>query len=142
MADSELVVAQEFVPTEFDWRVGVLGGQALYACRYFMAADHWQIVKRGQSGESTYGKVETLAVEDAPRSVIRTALRAAELIGDGLYGVDLKQWGSKVRVVEVNDNPNIDAGFEDKVLGDELYARVLQHFLDRVEARRHAAIAR
>lgn len=142
MADSELVVAQEFVPTEFDWRVGVLGGQALYACRYFMAADHWQIVKRGQSGESTYGKVETLPVAEAPRAVIRTALRAAELIGDGLYGVDLKQWGNKVRVVEVNDNPNIDAGFEDKVLGDELYARVLQHFLDRVEARRHAVIAR
>jgi hypothetical protein len=29
--DSELVVAQAYTPSEFDWRVGVLGGQALYA---------------------------------------------------------------------------------------------------------------
>ena len=45
----------------------------------------------------------------------------ANLIGDGLYGVDLKQAGDKVVVIEVNDNPNIDCGVEDVYLGDDLY---------------------
>jgi len=30
---------------------------------------------------------------EAPDVVVRTAVRAANLIGDGLYGVDLKQDG-------------------------------------------------
>jgi len=36
-------------------------------------------------------------------------------------------------VIEVNDNPNLDAGTEDGVLGDELYRRVLQAFIQRLE---------
>src|SRR5690606_1333369 len=32
--DSELIVAQEFVPSSFDWRIGVLDRKPLYACRY------------------------------------------------------------------------------------------------------------
>ena len=43
---SDLVLAQAFVPTEFDWRIGILDGQPLYACRYYMAPNHWQILKR------------------------------------------------------------------------------------------------
>ena len=42
---SELVVAQEYLPTTFDWRVGVLDGRPLYVCRYHMASGHWQIIK-------------------------------------------------------------------------------------------------
>jgi hypothetical protein len=37
--------------------------------------------------------------------------------------------------MEVNDNPNIDAGYEDAVLKDELYARILRSFVERIEAR-------
>ena len=51
LADSDLVIAQEFLPTAFDWRIGVLDGQALYACKYFMAKGHWQIVKRDGGGK-------------------------------------------------------------------------------------------
>ena len=50
--------------------------------------------------------------------MLNTALKAANLIGDGLYGVDLKQIGKKVYVIEVNANPNIDAGMEDQILKD------------------------
>lgn len=60
-------------------------------------------------------------------------MQTARLIGDGLYGVDLKQAGDRVLVIEVNDNPNLDAGIEDAVLGDELYRRVLQAFTQRLE---------
>ena len=132
--NSDLLVAQEYVPTDFDWRIGVLGGEPLYACRYGMAADHWQIVKRDDEGVHT-GNAETLPVDTAPEDVVKLAVRAAKLMGDGLYGVDLKTVRGKPVVIEVNDNPNIDAGVEDAALGDELYVRVMNHFLSKLEPR-------
>lgn len=132
--DSELLVAQEYVPTDFDWRIGVLGGEPLYACRYGMAPDHWQIVKRDDAGVHE-GDSETLPIESAPASVVKLATRAAALMGDGLYGVDLKVVRGKPVVIEVNDNPNLDVGVEDAALGDELYRRVMQHFFWKLESR-------
>jgi len=132
LEESELVVAQAFVPTEYDWRVGVLDGHPLYACRYYMAPGHWQIIK-SEGSEADFGRVETLAVEEAPKHVVRAAVRAARLIGDGLYGVDLKQYGRRCHVIEVNDNPNLDAGFEDRVLKQELYRRIMACFVGRIE---------
>ena len=38
--------------------------------------------------------------------------------------------------MEVNDNPNIDAGVEDGILKDSLYDRILGVFLARIEARK------
>ena len=71
----------------------------------------------------------------APAEVVRTAVRAANLIGDGLYGVDLKTTSRGLKVIEINDNPSIDAGVEDAVLGDLLYDTVMGEFLRRLEAR-------
>lgn len=134
---SDLLVAQGFVPTEFDWRIGVLDGVPLYACRYYMAEGHWQILKRDpKTQEKDFGKAETLPVEQAPPRVVKAALKAANTIGRGLYGVDLKEVGGKVYMIEVNDNPNIDAGFEDQVLGDELYLRIMRTLMGRVVHRR------
>ena len=133
--NSDLLIAQAFVPTEFDWRIGVLDGQPLYACKYFMARKHWQIVKR-EGSRVEPGNAETLPVDKAPASVVSLAVRAARLIGDGLYGVDLKVLDGKAVVIEINDNPNIDGGIEDAILGDFLYERILRDFADRVEANR------
>ena len=56
-AHSELAVAQEFMPTEFDWRIGVLDRKPLYACRYYMAPGHWQVVKTSAAEDSVdWGK--------------------------------------------------------------------------------------
>jgi len=131
---SELVVAQEFVPSSFDWRIGVLDGKPLYACRYHMARGHWQIRKEDEKAGHFYGRVETLPLADAPAGAIEIAVRAANLIGRGLYGVDVKEVDGRFLVVEVNDNPNIEAGYEDAVLKDELYTTILQSFVDRIEA--------
>jgi glutathione synthase/RimK-type ligase-like ATP-grasp enzyme len=134
---SEMVIAQEFLTTSFDWRVGVFDRQPLFACRYYMARHHWQILKRdGDGRKRDEGKVDTIPVEHLPEPVLRTALRAANLIGDGLYGVDLKQVGRNVLVIEVNDNPNIDAGVEDRVLKEEIYLRIMRVFLRRIEQRK------
>ncbi|WP_417330845.1 RimK family protein [Halomonas cupida] len=135
-ASSDLLLLQEWLPTEFDWRIGVLDGKPLFASRYFMARGHWQIYDHS-SARVKSGGFTTHPVEDVPRAVIHTALKATRLIGQGLYGVDLKQSGKRVVVIEVNDNPNIDAGIEDAVLGNQLYDRVMQVFLTRMEARRH-----
>jgi glutathione synthase/RimK-type ligase-like ATP-grasp enzyme len=130
------VIAQEFLPTEFDWRIGVFDREPLYACRYHMVQKHWQITQRDGDGERKYGRVETLPVQQVPRQVIRTALRACNLIGDGLYGVDLKQVGRQCYIIEVNDNPNIDGGYEDNFLKHELYERIMGVFLERIEAKK------
>jgi len=133
---SDLLIAQEFMPTAFDWRVGMLGRAPLFVCRYFMASHHWQIVRHSGDGECEVGEAETLPVEQAPTEVLRLAKRAADLIGDGFYGVDIKQVGKKLYVIEINDNPSVDATGEDEVLGDELYLRVMRTLLARVEARK------
>ncbi|MDX3948570.1 RimK family alpha-L-glutamate ligase, partial [Pseudomonas aeruginosa] len=80
--------------------------------------------------------------EQVPPAVLELALEAAGLIGDGLYGVDLKQAGDKVLVIEVNDNPNIDAGVEDGQLGDELYRRILQAFVQRLELKHRGQLSK
>jgi glutathione synthase/RimK-type ligase-like ATP-grasp enzyme len=66
--------------------------------------------------------------------VVDTALALAKLIGDGLYGADLKQNENGVYVIEINDNPNIDAGIEDHVLGEHLYDILIAEFVRRLEA--------
>ncbi len=132
--ESDLVVAQAFRPSDFDWRVGVLDGKALFTARYHMAKGHWQIVENTE-GERRYGRVEAIAVEDAPAHVVDVAVRAANLIGDGLYGVDLKEIDGEVLVMEVNDNPNLDAGLEDAVLKDALWDTVVGWFRTRLDRR-------
>jgi glutathione synthase/RimK-type ligase-like ATP-grasp enzyme len=77
--------------------------------------------------------VEAVPVDDVPRTVLTTALRAANLMGDGLYGVDLKERGGRAYVMEVNDNPTLETGEEDAAVGDALYRRVMEVFLERLE---------
>lgn len=134
--ESDLILAQEFIYTPFDWRIGILNHQPLYACRYFMSRRHWQIIKYERSGRIAEGGFETLPVEQVPKPVTEAAVRLARYIGDGLYGVDLKQTERGIYVIEINDNPNIDAGIEDKVLGEELYRRIIADFIRRIEHRR------
>ncbi|NBC21965.1 MAG: ATP-grasp domain-containing protein [Gammaproteobacteria bacterium] len=133
---SDLVVAQAFLPTDFDWRIGVLDRQPLFACRYYMVDRHWQIYRRSRSGRVSSGRWDTMAVDDVPAEVTDIALRAANVIGNGLYGVDVKQTGERCYVIEVNDNPSLDGGVEDAVLGEALYDRIMSVFLGRVEARK------
>jgi glutathione synthase/RimK-type ligase-like ATP-grasp enzyme len=136
LEDSELAIVQEFVHSEFDWRIGVLNGQPLYACKYHMARNHWQIIHRDANGQKSYGKVENVALEEVPLPALDLALRACKVVGDGLYGVDLKQIGNRFIVIEVNDNPSIDGGFEDALTGADLYRRIMRVFVERLDARR------
>ncbi|MFP4356166.1 MAG: RimK family protein [Phycisphaerae bacterium] len=138
LAGSDLLVAQQYLPTDFDWRIGLLDGRALYACRYYMARSHWQIVRHGDDGKMHEGRADTVEIDQVPPGVIEAARRAAALIGDGLYGVDIKEIDGLARVIEVNDNPSLDSGVEDAVLHGRLYEAIIESFIRRIERIRQA----
>jgi glutathione synthase/RimK-type ligase-like ATP-grasp enzyme len=131
--ETDLVLAQKFLPTEFDWRVGVLAGEPLFVCQYRMARGHWQVVKYRADGSSHEGGFRAFDVAQAPPEVIDIAVRAARPIGDGFYGVDLKQTDRGIVVMEVNDNPNLEHGIEDQVGKDEIWTKLLKWFTERFE---------
>ena len=119
---------------KYDWRIGVLNNKAIFSCQYFMTKGHRQIYNHS-SGEAESGGFATLPIHQVPAQVLKTALKATKLIGDGLYGVDLKQSGDRVVVIEVNDNPNIDSEVEDLYSKEGLYLQVMGEFLRRMELR-------
>lgn len=136
LKDSALALVQEYLYTDFDWRIGVLNGRAIYACKYFMARDHWQIYNHASSRKRNQeGGFETIPTFEAPKAVLDAALKASAIIGNGLYGVDLKQRENHTYVIEVNDNPSIEHQVEDLYLGDELYMMIMQEFVNRLEKR-------
>jgi glutathione synthase/RimK-type ligase-like ATP-grasp enzyme len=131
--ETDLLLAQKFLPTEFDWRVGVLAGEPLFVCQYRMARGHWQIVKHHADGSLREGGFKTFDLAQAPPEVIDLAVRAARPIGDSFYGVDIKQTDNGFVVMEVNDNPNLEHGIEDTVGKDEIWIKLLKWFIERFE---------
>ena len=137
LAKSALVIAQEWLPTEFDWRIGILDRKPLFVAKYYFPPGHWQVIKRdAQKRKMSEGPTQAIPLGKAPQEVVGIALKSANLIGDGFYGVDIKQSGNRCYVIEVNDNPNVDAGNEDGVLKDALYREVMGVFLKRVETQK------
>jgi len=135
---SELIVAQAFIQSAYDWRVGVLDNKPIFVCRYHMAKNHWQVINwQSKSKRNLMGDADSLRVEDAPKHVLSTALKACKAMGDGFYGVDLKELDGKVYVIEVNDNPNVDFLVEDVILKDELYRRIIKVIYDSIEYARN-----
>jgi glutathione synthase/RimK-type ligase-like ATP-grasp enzyme/ribosomal protein S18 acetylase RimI-like enzyme len=130
---SDMVICQEYLYSDYDWRIGIIDNEPLFACKYYMSKGHWQIYNWKDGDEENAGDYETLPISEVPEIVLKTALKAAALIGDGLYGVDLKMIDDKVYVIEVNDNPNIDADIEDTVLKDALYDKIIDTFFKRIE---------
>ncbi|MDY0214209.1 MAG: GNAT family N-acetyltransferase [Bacilli bacterium] len=133
-ATSDIILAQQFIKSDFDWRVGVLSNKAIYVCKYYMAKGHWQIYNWKPGTKSfEVGGVKTLLVEEAPKKVIDLALRASEIMGDGFYGVDIKEANGEVYLIEVNDNPSVDRNWEDARLGDKLYELIMADLYKRIE---------
>ena len=132
--ETDILLAQRFVPTSFDWRIGVLAGQPLFVCQYTMAKKHWQIVNHRPDGSHDEGRFKTFAIDQVPPEVLDAGVRAATLIGDGLYGVDMKETEHGVYVIEINDNPNLDHGIEDAVGKADIWNRLTRWFTTRITA--------
>jgi len=137
---SDLLIGQSYNPTDFDWRIGVLDGKPLFACKYYMAKGHWQIYNWASgNAEDIEGNFQTLSIEKTPAYVVDLALKATKLIGNGLYGVDIKEINGKAVIIEINDNPNIDFGIEDQVIGETLYEEIIKWLKNKVIQRIHHA---
>jgi glutathione synthase/RimK-type ligase-like ATP-grasp enzyme len=133
LEDSDLCIAQKFVPTEFDWRVGVLDKRPLFVCQYKMARGHWQIMNHKPDGRAIEGGHKTVAVAEAPADVVDIGVRAANLIGDGFYGVDIKSGPDGPIVIEINDNPNLEHGVEDEA-DKQVWNHLTDWFVKRLNA--------
>jgi glutathione synthase/RimK-type ligase-like ATP-grasp enzyme len=131
--NSALMLAQTYTYTEFDWRIGVLNNQPLYACRYYMAKNHWQIYNHSANDGKKTGGFDAMPTFEVPKPVLKAAINATKPIGDGFYGVDIKQNGKEVYIIEVNDNPSIESAVEDKFLEGDLYDAVMAEFRRRLD---------
>jgi glutathione synthase/RimK-type ligase-like ATP-grasp enzyme len=133
LKESDLIIAQEFCPSAYDWRIGVIDNKVFYACKYFMAKGHWQIYNWNTKNKKEQdGEVVCLPIEEVPDAIIEIALKSAKLMGLGLYGIDIKVVDDKLMVIEINDNPNIDFGVEDAHYGDLVYTEILAAFKKRL----------
>ncbi|MGD9000333.1 MAG: RimK family protein [Granulosicoccaceae bacterium] len=131
--ESDLILAQEYLYTEFDWRIGILNNEVLFACHYLMSPKHWQIVRHGDNGKAVEGAYRSIPLDEVPEAILAAAKKSAQLIGDGLYGVDLKEIDGRVYVIEVNDNPNIETDVEDKIPGMALYSTIIKEMIRRID---------
>ena len=131
---SDLIIAQEYTFSEYDWRIGILDDKPIFACRYFMAKGHWQIYNWDASKKNDQdGNADCLPIEKVPKKILNAALKSAKLMGKGLYGIDVKEVDGKPLVIEINDNPNIDFGVEDLFYGDQIYIAILTALKNRLE---------
>lgn len=120
---SKILVIQEYIRSDFDWRVGILQNRVLYLCKYCIPRGGWK-VKSKINGKNVWG--ETLAV---PRISISPGLEKicislSKCVGDGLYGLDVKETDEGYKVIEINDNPSLYKGYEDAVDTD-IYEKII-----------------
>jgi glutathione synthase/RimK-type ligase-like ATP-grasp enzyme len=119
---SDWIVVQQYIESRYDWRVGVLGGNLLYACKYTIPTDTFKI-QASVNGHLVYCGVESVSPDKVPPHVIDLGINAANAIGRGLYGVDIKNNNGDAYVIEVNDNPSIESG------EDDCYPRVFEQIV-------------
>lgn len=128
---SDLIVAQKFVPTHFDWRLGILDNEVLYACQYLIPKGRWKHGTRIRGRDKVvWGQTKTVPRENIPSCLKQIGISACKAIGSGLFGVDIKEVDGDFMVVEVNDNPSIYAGLEDEKNTD-IYQKIIQYLIQK-----------
>ncbi len=123
---SDWIVVQEYIESRFDWRIGVLNGELLYACRYIIPSETFKI-QASVNGHIVYCDVESVPAELVPPEVVSLGIAAGEAIGRGMYGVDIKESSGKLYVIEVNDNPSLEGG-EDAHYPD-MFRRIITYLM-------------
>lgn len=129
-------VLQGFVASEFDWRIGVLDHEILFAAKYWMAAGSWK-VREDQLGGARWGDCTPVPVEEVPSPVLEAARAASRATGPGLWGIDVKLVDDHAVVIEINDNPNIDDDVEAAIEGDRVWPRLAEWFAIQINRARN-----
>jgi glutathione synthase/RimK-type ligase-like ATP-grasp enzyme len=125
------IIAQEYLPTPFDWRLCILDGAPLFACKYHVAPGHWQVNAHDGEGSVVPGPTEPVPLHLVDGKLISLATAAGRCLGRGLYGIDLKEGASGPVVVEVNDNPDMDSDVE-TCANPEAWDRLVAWFVTAV----------
>ncbi len=120
---SKILVLQEYIKSDFDWRVGILRNKVIYLCKYCIPKGGWKI-KANIDGKNVWG--DTIAI---PREMISTELKdicinLSKCVGDGFYGLDVKETYDGFKVIEINDNPSIYKGLED-AKDTDIYEKII-----------------
>jgi glutathione synthase/RimK-type ligase-like ATP-grasp enzyme len=123
---SDWIVVQEYIESRFDWRVGVINGQLLYACRYIIPSETFKI-QASVNGHIVYCDVESVPADQVPPEVIELGKEAGNAIGKGMYGVDIKESNGKLYVIEVNDNPSLDGGEDANY--PEMFQKIISYLM-------------
>ncbi|MDD1719435.1 MAG: ATP-grasp domain-containing protein [Methanoregulaceae archaeon] len=124
---SDWIVVQQFVESMYDWRIGVLDGSLLYACKYTIPSVTFKI-QASVNGHVVYCGVESVPEDRVPPEVIQLGIQAAAAVGRGLYGIDIKKNNGEAYVIEVNDNPSLESGEDDYY--PHIYDRIVRCLLE------------
>lgn len=120
---SKVLVLQEYVQSDFDWRVGILQNKVLYLCKYCIPEGGWK-VRSKINGKNVWG--DTIAVPKASISpeLKEICINLSKCVGEGLYGLDVKETNNGYKVIEINDNPSIYDGYEN-LIDKDIYEKII-----------------
>ncbi|MEM2793849.1 MAG: hypothetical protein QW511_04250, partial [Candidatus Methanomethylicia archaeon] len=91
--------------------------------KYYIPRGGWRI-RDIIDGKIVWGRVEAINRENIPSKLRKIAIKAIENIGNGLYGVDIKEFNGEYYVIEINDNPTIMHGMED-AKNTDIYEKII-----------------
>ncbi len=120
---TKVLVLQEYIHSSFDWRVGILRNEVLYLCKYCIPQGGWK-VKSKINGKNVWGETIAVSRDSISPELKELCIRLSGCVGDGLYGLDVKETSDGYKVIEINDNPSIYEGYEDAVDKD-IYERII-----------------
>lgn len=120
---SKVVIVQEYIRSDFDWRVGVLKNEILYLCKYCIPEGGWK-VKSKINGRNVWGDTIAVPKDSISQELKDICISLSKCVGDGLYGLDVKETKDGYRVIEINDNPSIYQGFEDTI-DQDIYEKII-----------------
>ncbi len=109
-----------------------LAGEVLFVCKYIMPRKSWKLQAQ-ENGHIVWAQVEAVALEGVTPELLEIGKQASAAIGDGLYGVDIKELHGEYTVIEVTDNPTIDAGYEDGK-NPEVYTKIIEYLANGSKA--------
>jgi len=120
---AKVLVLQEYIQSDFDWRVGMLRNDVLYLCKYCIPSGGWKI-KSKINGRNVWGDTIALPRESIDPELKDICLSLSRCVGNGLYGLDVKETDDGYKVIEINDNPSIYEGYEDAIDAD-IYEKII-----------------
>jgi glutathione synthase/RimK-type ligase-like ATP-grasp enzyme len=120
---AKVLVVQEYVQSDFDWRVGILRNEVIYLCKYCIPEGGWK-VKSNINGKNVWGDTIAVSRDSISPELKEISITLSKYVGNGLYGLDVKETKDGFKVIEINDNPSLYEGFED-VIDKDIYEKII-----------------